>query len=803
MKNCVTARKKALLAVVAFLAVACFCLATCFAITPTVKAGGGTLNVTSVRQTYVETYNSAADGKGMRSNYVITFDNDIFTSYEVGDDVTAYITETTNFMEKVKFNYSTLAAIQASSGETVTLFKAANNALELQVNKPVLWACVEFDGELSLNGKILGETVTYYEVEDWTFSTTAPTEKKVVGVAERAYADSNYSLVLLQFNFQLSDGIRSGYDKILYKNSEETEATGHDSAAGGGDRAGELMYGNTAINLYFTLSRFGNPSNAYYSEITFAAGLGGTDTETTYFCGAGVNHSDWAAKPIWSQKKNAIAVDSITQVTADAYSHYSEYEIKFKNLTDSGLDVYANRAANENLTSDFLQHCMEDKILFNGKSLAEINSNKTVTVTKSSESTLKLRINCCINYAKIEISAGFRNAGYTIASDVTYYQDNMLTPDSNATFTESAREPDFKIFGIYAIASGNYPSSVYFKLVLNKAPGNNSSGNTNLDLTGVLLNGSQLYNGSSLAISPSGETAYGGTQYGVTINNIHGSALPSVITFPQGWSVNERGTLEETYEFISYDNDYNYGQMPLPVWTELEKQQVTYKQGDAVIGTENVTSVTLASPSILSGYTAGKTFIGWKDSDGKLYKAGETIRGLTAATTFTAVELGSFETKGAELRVSGSAGVRFVNTFNTEDLNANGDCFGEFGTLIARVADLNSNGEALDVVTADSTDAKSIIVKIKSSEGGRTLNGNLTEFRGGIYNMNTHNFTAELTACGYIAVNYASGTDYVYTAAIKRTVKTVAQKWIADGDYSEDDEAMKLLNAYVGTVEAE
>lgn len=41
MKNCVTARKKALLAVVAFLAVACFCLATCFAITPTVKAGGG------------------------------------------------------------------------------------------------------------------------------------------------------------------------------------------------------------------------------------------------------------------------------------------------------------------------------------------------------------------------------------------------------------------------------------------------------------------------------------------------------------------------------------------------------------------------------------------------------------------------------------------------------------------------------------------------------------------------------------------------------------------------------------------
>lgn len=563
------------------------------------------------------------------------------------------------------------------------------------------------------------------------------------------------------------------------------------------------MYGNTAINLWFTLSRFGEPADAHYSEITFAEGLGGTDTETTYVCGEGVNHTDWNAKPIWTEKKNVIAVDSVTQVTADALSHYSEYEIKFKNSEDGSLDVFANRTVGEDLTFDFLHHCMEDKILFNGKSLVQINSNKAVTVTKSAANTVKLKIACCINYAKIEIFAGFRNAGYGIVSDVTYYQDNMLTTASNATFTALTQEPDFKIFGIYAIASGDYPSSVNFKIVFNKAPGNNSSENTNLDLTGVLLNGSQLYNGSTTVTSPAGETAYGGTQYNVAIKNIHGSALPSVITFPQGWSVNERGTLSESHEFISYDNDYNYGQMPLPVWTELEKQQVTYKQGDAVIGTENVTSVTLASPSTLSGYTAGKTFIGWKDSDGNLYKAGKIIRGLTKATTFTAVELGSFETTGAELRVKGSAGIRFVTTFNTADLQANEDCFGEFGTLIARKADLTANDETLDVKTADSGSAASIIVKIVSSDGGRKSNGDLTEFRGGIYNMNTHNFTAELTACGYIAVNYASGTEYIYTAAIERTVKTVAQKWIEDGEYGEDDEAKKLLNAYVGTVKAE
>ncbi len=801
MKILATARKKVLLFVMSFLAVLSFGIALCCSIVPTVNAGGGVFSVTSVRQTYVETYNDASDGKGYRSNFVVTFNSAVFSeesSFEAGDDVTTYLTENSNFADKVTFNYSTIATINASASEKITFYKVSDNSIELQVNRPLLWANIKFDSGLELNGKTLDETVTFYEKSDWTFSTTAPTERKVVGLAERPYVDSSYSLVLLQFNFQLTDGIRAQYDKILYKNSTETVATGHDAAAGGGDIAGELVCGSTVINLYFTLSRFGEPNNAYYTEITFEEGLGGTDTETTFFCAAGVNHSNWYAKPVWAEKKNTVAIESVTQTTADALSHYSEYEIKFKNIVDDSKDVFANREIGENLTSDFLHNYVQDKFSFNDMQLGQINSNKDVTVTKSAANTIKLKISCCINYAKIDIRSGLKNAGYMVLNGATYYQNEMLTPSANATFTARETAPDFKIFGIYAIASGDYPNSVYFKMVFNSSLGNNASGNTNLDLTGVLLNGEQLYNGTSLIMSPAGEVAYNGTQYNITINNIHGSELPSIITFPKGWSMNERGTLAETVEFAAIDdNNYSYGEMPLPVWKKLQAQTVSYKLGETVIKTESATSITLADPSDIEGYNSQKTFIGWKNN-GKLYKSGETVRGLTQATEFTVVEIGDFETIGAEIRVSGSAGIRFVTTYNTADLAANSACFGEMGTLIARAADLSVNKESLNVETADIETSKSIIVKIVNTDGGKTVSGNVTEMRGGIYNMKEHNFDVELVSCGYIAVNYASGVDYVYTTSITRTAKNVAQAVIDSGTCSDDAEAMKLLNAYVG-----
>ncbi len=770
--------------------------------------GGDVFSVSSVRQTYVETYNAASDGKGYRSNYVITFSSEIFSAdsgLSAGADVTEYIAQNSNFLEKVTFNYSTIGTINNSGSESITFYKVDDSSIELQVNRPLLWANIKFDGELALNGKTLGETITFYEEDDWTFSTAAPTQKKVVGVAERPYGDNAYSIVLLQFNYQLTNDIRSQYDKILYKNSNETEASAHDAAAGGGDIAGELVAGRTVINMYFTLSRFGNPQNAYYTEITFKEGLGGSDTETTFVCGAGVNHQSWLSKPVWVEKKNVMAIESVTQKTADASNHYSEYEIKFKNVNDANKDVFVNRVIGEDITFDFLHAYTQDKFFFNDKNLFEINSDREVKVTKSAVNTITLKINCCINYAKIDILSGFRNAGYMVINGATYYQNEMLTPDSKATFTASETAPELKIFGIYAIATGSYEDGVNIKIVFNSALGNNEGGDDNLDLTGVLLNGKQLYNGGGedVVISPAGEVAYNRTQYNVTINGIHNSTTPSIITFPKGWSLNAKGTLAETVEFFATDTDYNYGDMPLPVWTKLQSQTVTYKQDGKVIKTESATSITLANPKDIDGYTAGKTFIGWKSSDGKLYKSGETVRGLTESVEFSAVELGDFETIGAEIRIIGSAGVRFITRYNTADLEANKSFFGEKGTLIARKADLTGNSETLNVETADNENAKSIIVKIVNTEGGRRENGNFTEISGGIYNMQSHNFTIELVSCGYIAVNYDSGTEYVYTSSIVRVVKDIAQTAIDEGTWSANAAAMKLLYAYVGNNGAE
>ena len=155
------------------------------------------VSITKVEKTFMHGYNSC-DSLSYRSEYNVTFDKDIFDDSTLQGGVLAsthskiavntekdYMVDLLNNMT---INGTKLASI--SGGAAIT--KIANNAIKIYTGRPFGYAELAFPAGSSFGQKILLEGVTYYEGDDWTFSTSAPTDFKVFTAFERPVSADYY-----------------------------------------------------------------------------------------------------------------------------------------------------------------------------------------------------------------------------------------------------------------------------------------------------------------------------------------------------------------------------------------------------------------------------------------------------------------------------------------------------------------------------------------------------------------------------------------------------------------------------------
>lgn len=200
------------------------------------------------------------------------------------------------------------------------------------------------------------------------------------------------------------------------------------------------------------------------------------------------------------------------------------------------------------------------------------------------------------------------------------------------------------------------------------------------------------------------------------------------------------------------------------------------------------------------------SFIGWLDTNGNFYQAGETVDFATMGYTFTAVELDFTLEEGAAIRINNTAdesGIRFttmLNQANYEALLALADVANvSYGTLIMPY-DYLGNGQApnLENFVNDET-----ILKIPSTKHQVTEDGYIMYY-GAMQKMFVENYGRAFAGRGYMEISFANGeTMTVYTpftyADNVRSIRYVAQAYKADNnsDYATLTDAKKaVVDAY-------
>lgn len=800
--------RRILLSIVTFLAVLCFGLALNVGVAPVAKAEG-TLSIKSITQTYAQPYNGNSnlgnDKYNFSSIYIVEFDTSTaLFSGSVGADITSSLSD---FMNNTYWGLNAPKSLTAWSSyysNGVKIYKYSNTAIQIYIYRPTYYTEFAFKEGATIGGKSI-TTGTWYQKKDLSFTTTAPTNLEIMAVYDQELAADNsgdYRTVNIAYNAKGSvsyntfqylkingeyvytdnvvDGAHVNKDLVKYYSAQGMDYSNDGDAPGG-------CYCRIYVNEKALIDG---------ATITFPVGftVGGKSLvkEQTFVLGnQGAGRSNINDQAVWGEQERIAEVKSVTQTKADGYSIYSTYDIEFENsgIDNSVSDIFLDYEIGEEVPNTLLA-----KLVINGNKF--VTDGSTLTVTKHSANTLTLKIGRCIGYAALQILGGAKIGSWTLVDDGPVWYEQQDWTFNNTAPTET------KVFALIAYAT-NSSSSVNLRLIFNMPIGNNTAvghdkyGDSNLILSGMTVNGVQIANGTYDWCSVAGEKVFGGTQFNisaslVTLNN-KGEG-ETIVSFVKGFGNTKKITQKQ--DFIVSHNDYSKWNS-MPKFVELPMQTVNYKVGDSVISTVNDTTITLADPATIDGYSSEKTFIGWTDGE-KLYKVGTVIRNLTEETTFTAVEIGSFAQAAPEVRTWGSAGVRFVTTFNTEDYALyEGKFFNGFGTIIARSADLTANNEKLtDVLTKDTT---SVIVKIDSTIQATV--GELTYVRGGIMEMYAHNFDKELVGAGYIAVEYATGVEYIVTAESKVVVKDVALNILSEiesGEASEEDFDMSLINAYAG-----
>ena len=177
--------------------------------------------------------------------------------------------------------------------------------------------------------------------------------------------------------------------------------------------------------------------------------------------------------------------------------------------------------------------------------------------------------------------------------------------------------------------------------------------------------------------------------------------------------------------------------------------------------------------------------VGWKDAEGKLYKPGKELTGLTANATFTAVTADFKTLDGAAVRFADPTGLRFYSQASKADFDALGAALTATGTLILPTDMLGAGALTLEAL-ADKEESKDYLNIVNSGwlNAATAEADGYYQFSGAIVNIKAANYGRNFSAVGYFTVTYENGETANfyggYKAANATSVKTVATKALAD-----------------------
>lgn len=237
-------------------------------------------------------------------------------------------------------------------------------------------------------------------------------------------------------------------------------------------------------------------------------------------------------------------------------------------------------------------------------------------------------------------------------------------------------------------------------------------------------------------------------------------------------------------------NAENLGGLILEADSASTRKTVTVQDKNMIVASSDVTADGKFTLPVADPHSKAQ-LVGWKDAEGKLYKPGKELTGLTANATFTAVTVDFQTLAGAAVRFADPTGLRFYSQASKADFDALGSALTATGTLILPT-DLLGTGDLTLEALKDKTEGKDYLnvtndgwlnAETAETEGVYTFSGAIIGIKKGNYNRN-------FSAVGYLTVTYADGTTASfyggYTAENATSIKTVAEKALADAAANPD-----------------
>lgn len=247
----------------------------------------------------------------------------------------------------------------------------------------------------------------------------------------------------------------------------------------------------------------------------------------------------------------------------------------------------------------------------------------------------------------------------------------------------------------------------------------------------------------------------------------------------------------------------NFGALYLEAASASTRKTVTVQDKNMIVASSDVTADGSFTLPTADPHSKAQ-LVGWKDAEGKLYKPGTAVSGITKNMTFEAVTVDFKTLAGAQVRFKDPTGLRFLSQVKKADYDALGAAVTATGTLILPT-DLLGTGELTLEALKDKTEGKDYLnvtndgwlnAETAETDGAYTFSGAIVGIKKGNYNRN-------FSAVGYLTVTYADGTTANfyggYTAENATSIKTVAEKALADAaanpdKYTEAEKA--ILESY-------
>lgn len=231
-------------------------------------------------------------------------------------------------------------------------------------------------------------------------------------------------------------------------------------------------------------------------------------------------------------------------------------------------------------------------------------------------------------------------------------------------------------------------------------------------------------------------------------------------------------------------NAENLGGLILEADSASTRKTVTVKDKNMIVASSDVTADGKFTLPVADPHSTAQ-LVGWKDAEGKLYKPGKELTGLTASATFTAVTADFKTLDGAAVRFADPTGLRFYSQASKADFDALGAALTATGTLILPTDMLGEGALTLEAL-ADKEESKDYLNIVNSGwlNAATAEADGYYQFSGAIVNIKTANYDRNFSAVGYFTVTYENGETANfyggYKAANATSVKTVATKALED-----------------------